>query len=65
MTANEHDWSNPAAMAIPPEGYFELVPGRYGPTFSRIPACQGFSIIAKVKEGREELATVSRRAAIR
>ena len=41
-------------MAIPQEGYFELERGRYGPTYPRTPACYGFSIIAKVKEGREE-----------
>ena len=45
------DWSKPAAMAIPKEGYFELERGRYGPIFPRTPACYGFSIIAKVKEG--------------
>ena len=28
--------------------------GRYGPVFPRTPACYGFSIIAKVKEGRED-----------
>ena len=54
MTTTEQDWSKPAAMAIPPEGYFELERGRYGPVFPRTPACYGFSIIAKVKEGREE-----------
>jgi hypothetical protein len=27
--AGEHDWSKPAAMAIPEEGYFELKRGRY------------------------------------
>ena len=41
-------------MAIPKEGYFELEEGRYGPIFPRTPACYGFSIIAKVKEGREQ-----------
>ena len=41
-------------MAIPKEGYFELERGRYGPVFPRTPACYGFSIIAKVKEGRED-----------
>ena len=41
-------------MAIPKEGYFELERGRYGPVYPRTPACYGFSIIAKVKEGREE-----------
>ena len=39
---------------ISKEGYFELERGRYGPVFPRTPACYGFSIIAKVKEGREE-----------
>ena len=36
------------------EGYFELEQGRYGPIFPRTPACYGFTIIAKVKPGREE-----------
>ena len=54
MPATDHDWSKPAAMAIPKEGYFELERGRYGPIYPRTPACYGFSIIAKVKEGREE-----------
>jgi hypothetical protein len=54
MVAGESDWSHPAAMAIPPEGYLELERGRYGPVFPRTPACYGFSIIAKVKEGRED-----------
>ncbi len=50
----DHTWTTPAAVAIPREGYFELERGRYGPLFPRTPACHGFSIIAKVKEGREE-----------
>jgi len=50
----DQDWTKPAAMAIPKEGYFELERGRYGPIYPRTPACYGFSIIAKVKEGREE-----------
>jgi hypothetical protein len=54
MPAADRDWSKPAAMAIPKEGYFELERGRYGPIFPRTPACYGFSIIAKVKEGHEE-----------
>jgi len=44
----------PAAMAIPKEGYFERVDGPYGPQFPRTPANYGFSILAKVKPGREE-----------
>ena len=55
MPASDHDWNRPAAMAIPKEGYFELERGRYGPVYPRTPACYGFSIIAKVKEGREEV----------
>jgi len=55
MAATDHDWSKPAAMAVPKEGYFELERGRYGPLYPRTPACYGFSIIAKVKEGREEV----------
>src|SRR5580692_3799859 len=54
MSATDHGWSKPAAVAIPQEGYFELERGRYGPVYPRTPACYGFSIIAKVKEGREE-----------
>ena len=50
----DQDWTKPAAKAIPKEGYFELERGRYGPIYPRTPACYGFSIIAKVKEGREE-----------
>jgi len=41
-------------MAIPKGGYFELEQGRYGPKFPRTPASYGFTIIAKVKPGREE-----------
>ncbi len=54
LEMTDQDWTKPAAMAIPKEGYFELERGRYGPTYPRTPACHGFSIIAKVKEGREE-----------
>ena len=39
MPATDHQWSKPAAMAIPAEGYFELERGRYGPVFPRTPAC--------------------------
>ena len=47
------DWTRPAAMAIPKEGYFKLEQGRYGPIFPRTPANYGFTVIAKVKPGRE------------
>ena len=32
------DWTQPAAMAIPEEGYFTHEQGRYGPVFPRTPA---------------------------
>ena len=48
------DWTKPAAMAIPKEGYFKLEQGRYGPIFPKTPANYGFSILAKVKPGREQ-----------
>ena len=51
-TPKQNDWSKPAAMAIPKEGYFKLEQGRYGPLYPRTPACHGFTIIAKVKPGR-------------
>jgi hypothetical protein len=48
------DWTKPAAMAIPKEGYFTLEKGRYGPVFPKTPACYGFSVVAKVKPGKEQ-----------
>jgi hypothetical protein len=53
-TSTERDWTKPQAMAIPKEGYFELETGRYGPVFPKTPACYGFSVVAKVKPGREK-----------
>ncbi|HET9325490.1 MAG TPA: hypothetical protein VFQ05_01830 [Candidatus Eisenbacteria bacterium] len=54
-TTQKQDWTQPAAMALPKEGYFKLEQGRYGPIFPRTPACYGFSIIAKVKPGKEQV----------
>jgi hypothetical protein len=51
--ARPEDWTKPAAMAIPKEGYVELQQGRYGPIFPKTPACYGFTIIAKIKPGTE------------
>src|SRR4051794_24377599 len=44
------------AMAIPPGGYFPdaIEQGRYGPVFPKTPANYGFTIIAKIKPGREQ-----------
>ena len=53
-TPKQNDWTKPAAMAIPKEGFFELEKGRYGPIFPKTPACYGFSVVAKVIPGREE-----------
>jgi hypothetical protein len=50
----ENDWTKPAAIAIPKGGYFDLEKGRYGPIFPKTPANYGFTIIAKIKAGREE-----------
>jgi hypothetical protein len=55
-TADQKDWTKPAAMAIPKGGFFpdKVEQGRYGPIFPKTPACYGFSILAKVIPGREE-----------
>jgi hypothetical protein len=55
ITRKEDDWTKPAAMAIPKEGYFKYEEGNYGPVFPRTPACHGFTMIAKIKPGREEV----------
>lgn len=44
----------PAAQSIPKEGYFKHEQGRYGPVYPRTPANYGFTLIAKVKPGREQ-----------
>jgi hypothetical protein len=53
VTRKEDDWTKPAAMAIPKEGYFKYEQGNYGPVLPRTPACYGFSVIAKVLPGKE------------
>jgi hypothetical protein len=56
-TAAHEDWTRPAALAIPPEGFFadQAQQGRYGPVFPRTPANYGFTIIAPIIPGREEV----------
>ena len=49
-----NDWTKPAAVALPKEGYFNMQQGRYGPVFPKTPACYGFTIICRVKPGRAE-----------
>ena len=53
MASQEYDWTKPKATAIPKEGYFKLEQGNHGPVFPRTPACHGFTIIAKLKPGRD------------
>jgi len=55
--ADQKDWTKPAAMAIPKGGFFpdKIEKGRYGQIFPRTPACYGFSILAKIIPGREEV----------
>jgi hypothetical protein len=54
VAAAPPDWTKPAAMSIPKAGYFKLEQGRYGPVYPRTPANYGFTIIVKVKPGREQ-----------
>lgn len=49
----QKEWSSPKASAIPKDGK-ELEKGRYGPILPKSPSCYGFSVIAKVKPGREQ-----------
>lgn len=49
----EKEWMTPKAVSIPKESK-EWEMGRYGPIFPKTPANYGFSVIAKVKPGREE-----------
>jgi hypothetical protein len=55
--SKQDDWTKPAAMAIPKGGFFQdkVEQGRYGPIFPKTPACYGFTIIAKIIPGREEV----------
>ena len=47
-------WEKPSAVAIPKETD-QLEQGKYGPIFPKTPACYGFSIMAKIIPGREEV----------
>jgi hypothetical protein len=55
--ASKQDWRKPAAMAIPKGGFNKdsAEQGRYGAIFPKTPACYGFSILAKIIPGREEV----------
>src|SRR3982074_2269773 len=55
--SKQEDWTKPAGLAIPKGGFFKdkVEQGRYGPIFPKSPACYGFSILAKVIPGREDV----------
>ena len=55
--SQQKGWTKPAAMAIPKGGFFtdKVEKGRYGAIFPRTPACYGFSILAQIIPGREEV----------
>lgn len=50
---SQREWATPTALSIPKEGFFKKEEGRYGPVFPQTPANYGFTVIAKVKPGRE------------
>jgi hypothetical protein len=56
-SSSQPDWAKPAAKAIPKGGYDPSTAqqGRYGPIFPKSPANYGFSILAKIISGREEV----------
>jgi len=56
-SSDQNDGTKPAAMAIPKGGYFpdKVEQGRYGPIFPKTPANYGFSVLAKIIPGREEV----------
>jgi hypothetical protein len=54
-SAKETDWTKPAAMTLPKERNFKFPNGKYGAVYPRSPSCYGFTIIAKIKPGREEV----------
>src|SRR5258706_8550983 len=53
----QNDWTKPAAIAIPKGGFLKdkVEQARYGPIFPKSPACYGFTIIAKIIPGREDV----------
>jgi len=54
-STKKDDWTKPAAMAIPKGGFPDAAQGKYGPVFPRTPANYGFTIIAKIIPGREQV----------
>jgi hypothetical protein len=54
-TPRKGDWTKPAAMAIPKGGFPDAEQGKFGPAAPRTPANYGFTIIAKIIPGREDV----------
>ena len=52
-TPRHNDWTKPAAMAIPKEGFFKKGRRAVRADLPQDPACYGFSVIAKIIPGRE------------
>jgi hypothetical protein len=50
----DYEWLKPKAVAIPKENK-DWAEGRYGQIWPKTPSCYGFSIIAKVKPGKEQV----------
>ena len=53
MAEQDGDWTKPRATAIP-KGQANLQKGKYGPIYPRTAANYGFSVIGKLKPGREQ-----------
>jgi hypothetical protein len=55
--SDQNDWTKPAARAILKGGLLpeKAEQGRYGPIFPKTPANYGFSVLAKIIPGREEV----------
>ena len=53
-TPKQNDWTKPAAMAIPKEGYFKLEQGRYGPIFPKTPRVTASRSSRRSSPGREQ-----------
>src|SRR4029079_12003828 len=53
-TMADQDWTKPTAIPLPKEGYFKEEKGRFGPAFTPAPPGPGFTVMVKVKPGRED-----------
>ncbi|MGQ0634123.1 MAG: hypothetical protein ACT4QC_05920 [Planctomycetaceae bacterium] len=49
----QQEWEAPKVVSLP-KGTDHLEKGKYGPNFPKTPACYGFTLLAKIKPGRED-----------